>query len=54
VRCYQVIDLYDDLVEEGSVIREEAEGFRLLVDLKSTLKAEAIARLEAALKRLRQ
>ena len=28
VRCYKVLGLYDDLAEEGSVIREELDGSR--------------------------
>jgi hypothetical protein len=34
VRCYKVLGIYDDLVSEGTVIREEADGFKFLLDLK--------------------
>jgi class 3 adenylate cyclase len=53
VRCYKVLGLYDDLAEEGSVIREERDGFKLLLNLKKQDKAEAIERLEAILARLK-
>ncbi|ODA66250.1 Adenylate cyclase 2 [Methyloligella halotolerans] len=53
VRCYQVRGLYDDQVEEGSAIREESDGFRLLIDLERAERGDAIAKLEAALSRLK-
>jgi adenylate cyclase len=53
VRCYKVLGLYDDLAEEGTVIREEHEGFKLLLNLEKQNKAEAIERLEAILARLK-
>ncbi len=34
MRCYKVLGIYDDLVSEGTVIREEADGFKFLLDLK--------------------
>jgi Adenylate and Guanylate cyclase catalytic domain len=34
VRCYKVLGLYDDLAAEGSVIREESDGFKVLLDLQ--------------------
>jgi adenylate cyclase len=45
-RCYKVLGIYDDLVSEGTVIREEADGFRFLLDLKKRGKAEAVEALE--------
>ena len=56
VRCYKVLGLYDDLAEEGSVIREELDGFKVLLDLQKQDRAacrrgclEAIvARLKAS------
>ncbi|MGH6735754.1 MAG: adenylate/guanylate cyclase domain-containing protein [Methyloceanibacter sp.] len=54
VRCYKVLGLYDDLVSEGSVIREEEDGFKLLLDLQKRDRAEAIAALEAIVTRLKQ
>ncbi len=53
LRCYKVLGLYDDLVGEGSVIREEQDGFKLLLDLKKRDRAEAIAALEAVVARLK-
>jgi len=53
VRCYKVLGLYDDLASEGTVIREEADGFKVLLDLQKHDKAEAVAALEAILARLK-
>ncbi|MGH6804679.1 MAG: hypothetical protein ACREC3_15145 [Methyloceanibacter sp.] len=47
-----VLALYDDLVREGTVIREEADGFKVLLDLQKRDRAEAVAALEAILARL--
>jgi len=54
LRCYKVLGLYDDLVSEGSVIREEQDGFKLLLDLKKHDRAEAIEALQAIVDRLKQ
>jgi adenylate cyclase len=53
VRCYKVLGLYDDLAGEGTVIREEADGFKVLLDLQKHDRAEAVAALEAILARLK-
>jgi hypothetical protein len=53
VRCYKVLGLYDDLKEEGTVIREEKDGFKLLLNLQKQDKGEAIRTLEAILARLK-
>jgi class 3 adenylate cyclase len=53
VRCYKVLGLYDDLKEEGTVIREEKDGFKLLLNLEKHDKTEAIQTLEAILARLK-
>jgi class 3 adenylate cyclase len=53
LRCYKVLGLYDDLVDEGSVIREEQDGFKLLLDLKKRDRAEAIEALQAIVARLK-
>jgi hypothetical protein len=45
--------LYDDLVREGQIIREEQEGFKFMLDLQKRDKQEAITTLEAILTRLR-
>ena len=54
VRCYKVLGLYDELVRQGSVIREEEDGLRLLLDLKKQDRAHAIEVLESVLTRLKQ
>jgi class 3 adenylate cyclase len=53
VRCYKVVGLYEDLAREGAVIREEADGFKLLLDLQKRDKSEIVAALEAILARLK-
>ena len=53
VRCYRVLGLYDDLAQEGSVIREEKDGFKFLLNLQKHDKAQAIATLETILSRLK-
>jgi adenylate cyclase len=47
IRCYKVVGLYDNLVREGQVIREEQEGFKFMLDLEKRDKQEAITTLEA-------
>lgn len=54
IRRYKVLGLYDDLVKEGSVIREEQDGFKLLLDLKKHDRAEAVQALEAIVSRLKK
>jgi adenylate cyclase len=51
--CYKVLGLYDDLMQEGQLIREEEEGFKLMLDLDKHSKETAISKLEAILLRLR-
>jgi adenylate cyclase len=53
IRCYKILGLYDDLVREGQLIREEQDGFRFMLDLKKGDKQRAITTLEAILARLR-
>lgn len=53
VRCYKVLGLYDDLAEEGSVIREESDGFKVLLDLQKRDRAAAVAALEAIVAKLK-
>jgi adenylate cyclase len=53
VRCYKVLGLYDDLAEQGKVIREEADGFKFLLDVQKRDRAEAVAALEAILEKLK-
>jgi adenylate cyclase len=54
VRAYKVLGLYDDLAEEGLVIREEQDGFRFLLDLQKHDKAAAIGKVEELLTRLKK
>jgi class 3 adenylate cyclase len=54
IRCYKVLGLYDDLVREGRVIREEGDGFKVLLDLSKRDKEETAAALEAILARLKE
>ena len=53
VRCYRILGLYDDLAQEGSVIREEKDGFKFPLNLQKHDKAQAIATLEMILSRLK-
>jgi adenylate cyclase len=54
IRCYKLLGLYDDLAREGTVIREESDGFKILLDLRKRGKAEAVEALEAILTRLKE
>ena len=53
VRIYRVVGIYDELENEGRVIREERDGFRLLVDLTKGDQAGAFAAVEDVLARLK-
>jgi hypothetical protein len=53
IRCYKVQGLYDQLAEEGTVIREKQEGFKFHLNLQKRHKAEAISTLEGILSRLK-
>jgi class 3 adenylate cyclase len=53
IRNYKILGLYDDLVEQGRVIREEREGVRVLLDLERQNKAAALEALESVMSRLR-
>ena len=53
VRAYRVVGIYDELEKDGRIIREERDGFRLLVDLTKGDQAGAIAAVENALARLK-
>ena len=53
IRRYKVVGLYDDLVQEGRLIRDEQEGFKFMLDLEKQDKQKAISTLEAILARLR-
>jgi adenylate cyclase len=53
VRVYRVVGIYDELEKDGRIIREEHDGFRLLVDLSKGNQASAIAAVENVLARLK-
>jgi hypothetical protein len=56
VRTYSVAGLYDDLAEQGRIIRKEEEGLTLIIDrnkLTRKGKAEAIKALEEAAAQLK-
>jgi hypothetical protein len=52
VRTYSVVGLYDDLAEQGRIIRKEQDGIRVLVDLKKGDKAHAIQAIKDVLSQL--
>ncbi len=52
VRTYSVVGLYDDLAEQGRIIRKEQDGVRVLVDLKKGDKADAIRAVKDVLSQL--
>ena len=41
VRVYRVVGVYDELENDGRIIREERDGFRLLLDLTKGNQASA-------------
>jgi class 3 adenylate cyclase len=53
VRAYRVVGIYDELEKDGRIIREERDGFRLLVDLTKGDQAGAIAAVENVLAQLK-
>ena len=53
VRVYRVVGIYDELEKDGRIIREERDGFRLLIDLTKGDQAGAVAAVENALARLK-
>ena len=53
IRCYKVLGLYDRLAEEGTVIREEQDGFKFHLNLQKRDREEAICILEGILARLK-
>ena len=54
VRVYRVVGIYDELEQDGRIIREQHDGFRLLVDLtKGGDHAGTIATIEKILARLK-
>jgi adenylate cyclase len=53
MRAYRVVGIYDELENDGRIIREERDGFRLLVDLTKGDQASAITAIENVLARLK-
>ncbi len=56
VRTYAVVGLYDDLVDQGRIIRRDQDGLALVIDqnkLTKKGKAEAIKALEKAVAQLK-
>jgi hypothetical protein len=49
-----VLGLYDDLAREGAVIREESDGFKVMLDLQKRERADIVAALEGILARLKK
>ena len=54
VRCYKVLGIYDDMVKEGTVIRDDRDGFKLMLDLTKHQKAAAVEALQAIVSRLKE
>ena len=53
VRTYRVVGLYDDLVEQGRILRKDQDGLQILLDLERQDKAKAIAAIEDFLSELK-
>jgi len=49
-----VLGIYDDMVNEGTVIREDRDGFKLMLDLTKHQKAAAVEALQAIVSRLKE
>ncbi len=55
VRTYRVVGIYDDLVEEGRIVRHQKHGIQVFVDpdkLAGDDRGEAIEALKDALAKL--
>ena len=53
IRIYRVAGIYDDLEEEGQIIRQEKDGIKLIVDLTQNGKKGAIRAIEEMLSELK-
>ncbi len=53
VRTYSVVGLYDDLAEQGRIIRKEQDGLSILLDLDKPDSARAIEAVEDVLSKLK-
>ena len=54
VRTYMVVGIYDDLVEQGRILRREQDGLRIFLDLEKQDKSKAIAAIEKFLSELKE
>ncbi len=54
MRTYKVVGIYDDLEEEGQIIRQENDGIKLIVDLTKSGKEGAIRAIEEMLSELKR
>ena len=52
VRTYSVVGLYDDLAEQGRIIRADQDGVQVLIDMKTGGKAAAIRAIKNVLSQL--
>jgi adenylate cyclase len=52
VRTYSVVGLYDDLAEQGRIIRKEQNGLHILLDLDKQDRASAIKAIKDVLSQL--
>jgi adenylate cyclase len=53
VRTHKIIGVYDDLVEQGRILRKEEDGLRILVDLANQDRAAAVRLVEELLSDLK-
>ena len=54
IRIYRVAGIFDDLEEEGQIIRRERDGIKLIVDLTKNGKEGAIRAIEEMLSELKR
>ena len=52
VRTYSVVGLYDDLAEQGRIIRRDEDGLRIHLDLDKKDRAGAIKAIKDVLSQL--
>jgi hypothetical protein len=52
VRSYRVVGLYDDLAEQGRIIRRDEDGLRIHLDLDKKDRASAIKAIKDVLSQL--
>ena len=53
VRTYSVVGLYEDLAEQGRIIRRDEDGLRIHLDLDKKDRASAIQAIEDVLSQLK-